>query len=89
MGAVGVPAQLANVGVPLSHSLSLDSESDSSDGPHRPSRDPPPPLQKHVSSNNKVRPPSVAGESLRMGRGGLGFVVAQVGHAFAVRICGC
>nr|XP_023699289.1 protein ENL-like isoform X3 [Paramormyrops kingsleyae] len=34
--------------------LSLDSESDSSDGSHRPSRDPPPPLQKHVSSNNKA-----------------------------------
>ncbi|XP_036435427.1 protein ENL isoform X2 [Colossoma macropomum] len=34
--------------------LSLDSESDSSDGPHRPGRDPPPPPQKHASSNNKV-----------------------------------
>ncbi|XP_062854296.1 protein ENL isoform X2 [Trichomycterus rosablanca] len=34
--------------------LSLDSESDSSDGPQRPSRDPPPPPQKHVTSNNKV-----------------------------------
>ncbi|XP_010870130.4 LOW QUALITY PROTEIN: protein ENL [Esox lucius] len=33
--------------------LSLDSESDSSDGSHRPSRDPVPP-QKHSSSNNKV-----------------------------------
>ncbi|XP_036825141.1 LOW QUALITY PROTEIN: protein ENL [Oncorhynchus mykiss] len=34
--------------------LSLDSESDSSDGSHRPSRDPVPPPQKHSSSNNKV-----------------------------------
>ncbi|XP_019202608.1 protein ENL [Oreochromis niloticus] len=34
--------------------LSLDSESDSSDGSHRPSRDPAPPPQKHSSSNNKV-----------------------------------
>ncbi|XP_066500369.1 protein ENL isoform X2 [Hoplias malabaricus] len=34
--------------------LSLDSESDSSDGAHRPSRDPLPPPQKHTSSNNKV-----------------------------------
>ncbi|XP_034036047.1 protein ENL isoform X2 [Thalassophryne amazonica] len=34
--------------------LSLDSESDSSDGSHRPSRDPAPPPQKHNSSNNKV-----------------------------------
>ncbi|XP_060788498.1 protein ENL isoform X2 [Neoarius graeffei] len=36
--------------------LSLDSESDSSDGPHRPSRDPPPPAPKHTSAsnNNKV-----------------------------------
>ncbi|KAJ7992960.1 hypothetical protein DPEC_G00267490 [Dallia pectoralis] len=33
--------------------LSLDSESDSSDGSHRPSRDPVPP-QKNSSSNNKV-----------------------------------
>ncbi|XP_061153688.1 protein ENL isoform X5 [Syngnathus typhle] len=32
--------------------LSLDSESDSSDGSHRPSRDPAPPPQKHSSSNN-------------------------------------
>lgn len=38
----------------LSVSLSLDSESDSSDGSHRPSRDPAPPPQKHSSSNNKV-----------------------------------
>lgn len=35
--------------------LSLDSESDSSDGSHRPSRDPVPPPQKHSSSNNKVK----------------------------------
>lgn len=42
--------------VPLpSVRLSLDSESDSSDGSHRPSRDPAPPPQKHSSSNNKVR----------------------------------
>ncbi|XP_018583617.1 protein ENL isoform X3 [Scleropages formosus] len=34
--------------------LSLDSESDSSDGSHRPGRDPPPPLSKHSSSNNKT-----------------------------------
>ncbi|XP_061681797.1 protein ENL isoform X1 [Syngnathoides biaculeatus] len=34
--------------------LSLDSESDSSDGSHRPGRDPAPPPQKHSSSNNKV-----------------------------------
>lgn len=34
--------------------LSLDSESDSSDGSHSPSRDPAPPPQKHSSSNNKV-----------------------------------
>lgn len=34
--------------------LSLDSESDSSDGSHSPSRDPAPPPQKHNSSNNKV-----------------------------------
>ncbi|KAG7488150.1 hypothetical protein MATL_G00030500 [Megalops atlanticus] len=34
--------------------LSLDSESDSSEGSHRPIRDPPPPPQKHSSSNNKV-----------------------------------
>ncbi|XP_055020956.1 protein ENL isoform X2 [Boleophthalmus pectinirostris] len=34
--------------------LSLDSESDSSDGSHRPSRDPAPPAQKHASNNNKV-----------------------------------
>ncbi|KAJ8418973.1 hypothetical protein AAFF_G00004720 [Aldrovandia affinis] len=34
--------------------LSLDSESDSSDGSHRPVREPPPPPQKHSSSNNKV-----------------------------------
>ncbi|XP_007550990.1 protein ENL isoform X1 [Poecilia formosa] len=34
--------------------LSLDSESDSSDESHRPSRDPAPPPQKHGSSNNKV-----------------------------------
>ncbi|KAM6921906.1 protein ENL [Xenentodon cancila] len=34
--------------------LSLDSESDSSEGSHRPSRDPAPPPQKHSSSNNKV-----------------------------------
>ncbi|XP_077439239.1 protein ENL isoform X4 [Vanacampus margaritifer] len=34
--------------------LSLDSESDSSDGSHRPSRDPAPPPQKHSSSNNKL-----------------------------------
>ncbi|KAL1022926.1 hypothetical protein UPYG_G00034290 [Umbra pygmaea] len=34
--------------------LSLDSDSDSSDGSHRPSRDPVPPPQKHSSSNNKV-----------------------------------
>lgn len=34
--------------------LSLDSESDSSDGSHRPSRDPAPPPHKHTSSNNKV-----------------------------------
>ncbi|XP_053705599.1 protein ENL isoform X1 [Synchiropus splendidus] len=34
--------------------LSLDSESDSSDGSHRPSRDTAPPPQKHSSSNNKV-----------------------------------
>ncbi|KAJ8374480.1 hypothetical protein SKAU_G00050600 [Synaphobranchus kaupii] len=34
--------------------LSLDSESDSSDGSHRPVRDPPPPPQKHSSSNNKM-----------------------------------
>ncbi|XP_013862709.1 protein ENL [Austrofundulus limnaeus] len=34
--------------------LSLDSESDSSDGSHRPSRDPAPPPQKHSSSNIKV-----------------------------------
>uniref|UniRef100_A0A3Q2WG30 MLLT1 super elongation complex subunit a n=2 Tax=Haplochromini TaxID=319058 RepID=A0A3Q2WG30_HAPBU len=42
--------------------LSLDSESDSSDGSHRPSRDPAPPPQKHSSSNNKVshRPHSQA-----------------------------
>ncbi|XP_063056784.1 protein ENL isoform X3 [Engraulis encrasicolus] len=33
--------------------LSMDSESDSSDGPHRPSRDLPPPTQKH-SAMNKV-----------------------------------
>lgn len=36
--------------------LSLDSESDSSDGSHSLSRDPAPPPQKHSSSNNKVRP---------------------------------
>lgn len=36
--------------------LSLDSESDSSDGSHSPSRDPAPPPQKHNSSNNKVSP---------------------------------
>ncbi|KAL4634757.1 protein ENL isoform X5 [Arapaima gigas] len=34
--------------------LSLDSESDSSDGSHRPGREPPPPLPKHSSSNNKT-----------------------------------
>ncbi|XP_067270064.1 protein ENL isoform X3 [Pseudorasbora parva] len=34
--------------------LSLDSESDCSDGPQRPSRDPPPQPQKHSSTNNKV-----------------------------------
>ncbi|XP_035636903.1 protein ENL-like isoform X1 [Oncorhynchus keta] len=34
--------------------LSLDSESDSSEGSHRPSRDPAPPPQKHSSSNNKI-----------------------------------
>ncbi|TDH08757.1 hypothetical protein EPR50_G00101220 [Perca flavescens] len=34
--------------------LSLESESDSSDGSHSPSRDPAPPPQKHSSSNNKV-----------------------------------
>ncbi|XP_064176104.1 protein ENL-like isoform X1 [Anguilla rostrata] len=34
--------------------MSLDSESDSSDGSHRPVRDPPPPPQKHNSSNNKM-----------------------------------
>ncbi|XP_029938663.1 protein ENL isoform X2 [Salarias fasciatus] len=34
--------------------LSLDSESDSSDGSHRPSRDPAPPPQKHSTSNNKM-----------------------------------
>ncbi|XP_066552045.1 protein ENL isoform X2 [Amia ocellicauda] len=34
--------------------LSLDSESDSSDESHLPSRDPLPPPQKHSSSNNKV-----------------------------------
>ncbi|XP_030289470.1 protein ENL [Sparus aurata] len=34
--------------------LSLESESDSSDGSHSPSRDPAPPPQKHNSSNNKV-----------------------------------
>ncbi|XP_028856116.1 protein ENL isoform X2 [Denticeps clupeoides] len=34
--------------------LSLDSESDSSDGPHRPVRDPNPQPPKHSSSNNKV-----------------------------------
>ncbi|KAM9762879.1 protein ENL isoform 2-T2 [Menidia menidia] len=34
--------------------LSLDSESESSDGSHRPGRDPAPPPQKHSSSNNKV-----------------------------------
>lgn len=37
-----------------SHRLSLDSESDCSDGPQRPSRDPPPQPQKHSSTNNKV-----------------------------------
>ncbi|KAJ3600041.1 hypothetical protein NHX12_033993 [Muraenolepis orangiensis] len=37
--------------------LSLDSESDSSDGSHRPSRDPALPPQKHGSSNNKVSGP--------------------------------
>ncbi|KAM9386288.1 protein ENL isoform 2-T2 [Pholidichthys leucotaenia] len=34
--------------------LSLDSESDSSDGSHQPSRDTAPPPQKHSSTNNKV-----------------------------------
>ncbi|XP_051965408.1 protein ENL-like isoform X2 [Xyrauchen texanus] len=34
--------------------MSLDSESDCSDGPQRPSRDPPPKPQKHSSTNNKV-----------------------------------
>ncbi|XP_051759176.1 protein ENL isoform X1 [Ctenopharyngodon idella] len=34
--------------------LSLDSESDCSDGPQRPGRDPPPQPQKHSSTNNKV-----------------------------------
>ncbi|XP_061093933.1 protein ENL isoform X1 [Conger conger] len=34
--------------------LSLDSESDSSDGCHRPVPEPPPPPQKHSSSNNKM-----------------------------------
>ncbi|CAL1594151.1 unnamed protein product [Knipowitschia caucasica] len=34
--------------------LSLDSESDSSDGSHRPSREPAPPPPKHNSNNNKV-----------------------------------
>ncbi|XP_031430181.1 protein ENL isoform X2 [Clupea harengus] len=34
--------------------LSMDSESDSSDGPHRPNREPPPQPQKHSSSINKV-----------------------------------
>ncbi|XP_059378932.1 protein ENL-like isoform X1 [Carassius carassius] len=34
--------------------LSLDSESDCSDGPQRPSRDPPPQPQKHSTTNNKV-----------------------------------
>lgn len=36
------------------HRLSLDSESDCSDGPQRPSREPPPQPQKHSSTNNKV-----------------------------------
>ncbi|XP_051950381.1 protein ENL isoform X2 [Xyrauchen texanus] len=34
--------------------LSLDSESDCSDGPQRPNRNPPPQPQKHSSTNNKV-----------------------------------
>ncbi|XP_056319745.1 protein ENL isoform X4 [Danio aesculapii] len=34
--------------------LSVDSESDCSDGPQRPSRDAPPQLPKHSSTNNKV-----------------------------------
>ncbi|XP_076860412.1 protein ENL [Brachyhypopomus gauderio] len=34
--------------------LSLGSESDSSDGPHRPNRDPPAPPPKHLPCNNKV-----------------------------------
>ncbi|XP_043101972.1 protein ENL isoform X1 [Puntigrus tetrazona] len=34
--------------------LSLDSESDCSDGPQRPSRDPPPQPPKHSTTNNKV-----------------------------------
>uniref|UniRef100_A0A3B3ZSV5 YEATS domain-containing protein n=1 Tax=Periophthalmus magnuspinnatus TaxID=409849 RepID=A0A3B3ZSV5_9GOBI len=38
---------------PVKTNLSLDSESDSSDGSHRPSRDPAPPAQKHGSNNNK------------------------------------
>ncbi|KAI1891618.1 hypothetical protein AGOR_G00145640 [Albula goreensis] len=52
--------------------LSLDSESDSSDGSHRPVRDAPPPPQKHSSSNNKVsgrKSPDPCSRSEKMKKG--------------------